>query len=142
MTPSDFDPLPGAKVLLVDDDPVIMTLTAAALRGREMLVTEASSGEEALRLLPDGLPDVIVLDARMPGGMDGFETCRALRALDIPGVETLPVLMLTGTNTEEYIEAAYKSGATDFLAKADYSRQNPCTLLIGRLRNLLRAARL
>ena len=142
MIPSDFDPLPGAKVLLVDDDPVIMMLAAAELRGKGMIVHEASSGEEALRRLPDGLPDVIVLDASMPGGMTGFETCRCLRALDIPGVESLPVLMLTGTNTEKYIEDAYKSGATDFLAKADDSRQNSWTLLVGRLRNLLRAARL
>ncbi len=63
------------KVLLVDDDEVTLLLTSIALRERGFAVTEATSGERALRLLGDWLPDVVVLDAVMPG-LDGFATCR------------------------------------------------------------------
>ena len=52
------------KVLLVDDDEVNLLLTSIALRERGFAITEASSGEKALRMLADWSPDVIVLDAR------------------------------------------------------------------------------
>ena len=63
------------KVLLVDDDEVTLLLTSIALRERGFAVTEVTSGERALRLLGDWLPDVVVLDAVMPG-LDGFATCQ------------------------------------------------------------------
>ena len=66
------------KVLLVDDDEVTLMLTAQALRGRGFEITEANSGERALAMLADWTPDVIVLDAMMPG-LDGFDTCHELR---------------------------------------------------------------
>ena len=68
----DTDDLPERpKVLLVDDDEVNLMLTAEALRDRGFDITEASSGERALAMLGDWLPDIIVLDAMMPG-LDGF----------------------------------------------------------------------
>ena len=78
-------------------------------------------------------PDVIVLDAIMPG-LDGFETCR--RARRMPGFEKVPVLMLTGLEDEASITRAFEAGATDFFVKA-----TQWALLAGRLRYLLRAAR-
>lgn len=70
------DELPARpKVLLVDDDEVNLLLTAVALRDQGFAVTEASSGAAAIRVLTDWLPDIVVLDAVMPG-LDGFETCR------------------------------------------------------------------
>lgn len=80
----DDDLLVQPKVLLVDDDEVNLLLTAIALRERGFAITEATSGERAIQLLADWLPDVVVLDAVMPG-LDGFETCRALR--ELPGFE-------------------------------------------------------
>ncbi len=128
------DDLPGLpKVLLVDDDEVNLLLTSIALRERGFFVTEATSGEKAIELLAEWLPDVVVLDALMPG-LDGFATCRKLRAL--PGVESLPVLMLTGLDDDASITRAYEAGANDFFVKsAQWS------LLAGRLRYLLRASR-
>jgi CheY-like chemotaxis protein len=77
------DDLPGQpKVLLVDDDEVNLLLTSIALRERGFAITEASSGEQAIRMLGEWLPDVVVLDALMPG-LDGFQTCRELR--NLPG---------------------------------------------------------
>jgi predicted signal transduction protein with EAL and GGDEF domain/CheY-like chemotaxis protein len=130
MNPSDADPLP--KVLLVDDDEVNLLLTSTALRERRFAVTEVSSGEMALRLLTEWSPDVLVLDAMMPG-LDGFATCEALRKMS--AFNTLPVLMLTGLDDDVSIARAYKSGATDFFVKS-----NQWSLLAERLKYLLRSA--
>src|SRR5881628_538385 len=130
---ADDDSLEQPKVLLVDDDEVNLLLTAIALRERGFAVTEVASGEAAIRLLADWSPDVIVLDAMMPG-LDGFETCSELRSL--PGFETLPVLMLTGLDDDASITRAYQAGATDFFVKS-----TQWSLLAGRLRYLLRASR-
>ncbi|MEP6874323.1 MAG: response regulator, partial [Burkholderiales bacterium] len=121
------------NVLLVDDDEVNLLLTSIALRERGFAITEATSGEQAIQILADWLPDVVVLDALMPG-LDGFQTCRALRAL--PGFESLPVLMLTGLDDDASITRAYEAGATDFFVKS-----TQWSLLAGRLRYLLRASR-
>ena len=121
------------KVLLVDDDEVNLLLTSIALRERGFAITEATSGEHALEQLGMWVPDVVVLDALMPG-LDGFETCRALRAM--PGFESLPVLMLTGLDDDASITRAYEAGSTDFFVKS-----NQWGLLAGRLRYLLRSSR-
>ncbi len=121
------------KVLLVDDDDLALMLTAEALRGRGFEITEAGSGEQALAMLSDWTPDIIVLDAMMPG-LDGFDTCHALR--ESPGFENMPVLMLTGLDDEASINRAYQVGATDFFVKS-----TQWSLLAGRLRHVLRSAR-
>ncbi|MES2091282.1 MAG: diguanylate cyclase, partial [Pseudomonadota bacterium] len=121
------------KVLLVDDDEVNLLLTSIALRERGFAVTEVSSGEQALHSIREWLPDVVVLDAVMPG-LDGFATCQELRQL--PGYESVPVLMLTGLDDEASITRAYEVGATDFFIKC-----NQWSLLAGRLRYLLRSSR-
>jgi predicted signal transduction protein with EAL and GGDEF domain/DNA-binding response OmpR family regulator len=130
---SDDDSLGQPRVLLVDDDEVNLLLTSIALRERGFSITEATSGERAIQVLADWLPDVVVLDAMMPG-MDGFQTCRELRAL--PGFESLPVLMLTGLDDDASINRAYEAGATDFFVKS-----TQWSLLAGRLRYLLRSSR-
>ncbi|MFM2058566.1 MAG: hypothetical protein RLY71_2951 [Pseudomonadota bacterium] len=129
----DEEPL-QPRVLLVDDDEVNLLLTAAALRERGFAVTEATSGEQGLRQLASLTPDVVVLDALMPG-MDGFMACHELRQL--PGFEMTPVLMLTGLDDDASIQRAYEAGATDFYVKAPQ-----WSLLAGRLRYLLRTARM
>ncbi|QPF73139.1 EAL domain-containing protein [Roseateles sp. DAIF2] len=121
------------RVLLVDDDEVNLLLTAIALRERGFDITEATGGEEALRMMAEWSPDMIVLDAMMPE-LDGFDTCTRLRAL--PGFESTPVLMLTGLDDEASITRAYQVGATDFFVKS-----TQWSLLAGRLRYLLRSSR-
>ncbi|MDQ6630119.1 MAG: EAL domain-containing protein [Pseudomonadota bacterium] len=129
-----FDDIPERpKVLLVEDDEVTLLLTSVALRDQGFAVTEASGGEQALASLMDVLPDIVVLDAVMPG-LDGFQTCRSLRVL--AGFESLPVLMLTGLDDDASITRAYEAGATDFFVKS-----TQWSLLAGRLRYLLRASR-
>ncbi len=129
----DEDQLEQPRVLLVDDDEVNLLLTSIALRERGFAIEEASSGSDALRRISEWLPDVVVLDAVMPG-LDGFQTCQELRTM--PGYESIPVLMLTGLDDEASITRAYEVGATDFFVKS-----NQWSLLAGRLRYLLRASR-
>ena len=121
------------EVLLVDDDEVNLLLTALALRERGFRIVEAESGEKALEMLSEWTPDIIVLDAMMPG-LDGFETCAELRRR--PGTDAVPVLMLTGLDDDASISHAYEVGATDFFVKA-----TQWSLLAGRLHYLLRASR-
>ena len=136
MTPPPFvdDQIPSRpRVLLVDDDEVNLMLTAMALRERGFVITEAASGEKTLALLADWTPDIVVLDAQMPG-LDGFDTCRRLRAM--PAFEQLPVLMLTGLDDDASIARAYQAGATDFFVKS-----TQWSLLTERLSFLLRSSR-
>jgi len=121
------------EVLLVDDDEVNLLLTSLALRDRGFAITEADSGEAALAMLRNWVPDIIVLDALMPG-LNGFDTCRAARLL--PGYENVPILMLTGLDDDASITRAYTAGATDF-----YVKSNQWSLLVGRLQYMLRASR-
>jgi predicted signal transduction protein with EAL and GGDEF domain/DNA-binding response OmpR family regulator len=136
MPPPPFnepDPIGQPRVLLVDDDEVNLLLTSLALRDRGFLITESDSGERALELLLDWTPDIVVLDAQMPG-LDGFDTCQRLRAM--PGFEQVPVLMLTGLDDDASIARAYQAGATDFFVKA-----TQWSLLTERLNFLLRSSR-
>jgi PAS domain S-box-containing protein len=130
----DFQLPAQPEVLLVEDEESILILTAAALRKFGFKVSEVSSGEDALARLRDWSPDIIVLDAMMPGGLNGFDTCRQLRLT--PGFENMPVLMLTGLEDDASITRAYEAGATDFFIKS-----NHWSLLSGRLQYLLRASR-
>ena len=131
--PGDEPAASAARILLVDDDEVNLLLTALALRDRGFEVTEASSGEQALEMVASWTPDIIVLDAMMPG-LDGFATCQAVRAM--PGFDGVPILMLTGLDDDASITHAYEVGATDFFVKV-----TQWSLLAGRLRYLLRASR-
>jgi predicted signal transduction protein with EAL and GGDEF domain/DNA-binding response OmpR family regulator len=127
------DDTPNPLLLLVDDDEVNLMLTEHALLQRGFRVNKAESGERALQLLSDMTPDMVVLDALMPG-LDGFDTCRRIRAL--PGFDNLPILMLTGLDDDQSIQRAYDAGATDFFVKS-----TQWSLLAGRLLYLLRSAR-
>jgi predicted signal transduction protein with EAL and GGDEF domain/FixJ family two-component response regulator len=124
----------AARVLLVDDNEVNLMLTAIALRERGFEVIEVNSGAKALESLDAVAPDMIVLDALMPPGIDGFETCQILRTRG--GYAQIPVLMLTGLDDDASIERAYRAGATDFFVKS-----TQWSLLAGRLRYMLRASR-
>ncbi len=120
------------QVLLVDDDEVNLLLTGLALRDRGFDIVEASSGDQALQMLASFTPDLVLLDALMPG-RDGFDTCRALRELS--GLENLPVLMLTGLDDDASINRAFNAGATEFFVKT-----TQWSLLAWRMQYMLRAA--
>ncbi|MFO0121849.1 MAG: response regulator, partial [Inhella sp.] len=123
------------RLLLVDDDASSRLVAQAMLRQHGFAVDTAASGEAALTLLAgtaDPLPDLILLDAVMPG-LDGFQTCERIR--EMPGCEALPLVMLTVLDSDDAVDRAFQVGATDFVAKGTSWR-----LLAARLRHQLRAA--
>ena len=89
------------RVLTIDDDDARRMLTVLTLEDRGFSVSEAEDGHQAIAALESARPDVILLDALMPG-LDGFETCRKIRALS--GTEHLPILMVTGLDDEDSID--------------------------------------
>ena len=116
------------KALVVDDDPDLLPLLALVLRQAGFLVVEATSGERALALVAEEVPDVVILDANLPR-IDGFEVCRRLRAAG----DSTPVLMLTVRSDEEDVVRGLEQGADDYLTKPF----SPRTLL-ARVRALVR----
>lgn len=101
------------SLLLVDDDPMAIHTLAKALQGlgRQRFAT---SGLAALQLAREAPPDLILLDAEMPG-MSGFEVCEALSA--DPALSHIPVIFITSHNDEASEEAGLSLGAVDFIAK-------------------------
>ncbi len=102
------------RVLVVDDSRVQRRILAVSLRRRGYAVTEAGSGEEALRLCRETPFDMLLSDWVMPG-MSGPELCRAFRAL--PEVRYGYVILLTAKSDKNEITAGLEAGADDFLAK-------------------------
>ncbi len=102
------------RTVLAEDDPLMQTVLAAALRQchHEVLVT--SDGVSAWQAIAEARPELAVLDWQMPG-LDGIEVCRRLRALD-PRAHTF-VLMVTGRESGEDLAEALDAGVDDYLVK-------------------------
>ncbi|WP_038048181.1 HD-GYP domain-containing protein [Thermus caliditerrae] len=98
------------RVLVVDDDPVQRLLLMRALAPLEVEVQEARNGQEALDLLRDGLPHVVLTDLHMPL-VDGLELTRRIKALD----PLLPVILLTADGERGVRLRGIEAGADDFL---------------------------
>ncbi|KXX63764.1 hypothetical protein AY586_03565 [Marichromatium gracile] len=101
-------------MLVVDDDAPTRGLICGALRRRGFAVEAAADGAQALECFARIQPDLVLLDVCMPG-VDGLEVCRRIRALEVETVT--PVIMVTGADEVETIEAALEAGATDFMVK-------------------------
>ena len=127
---STSKPPSQAKVLVVDDEAIIRHLMVRVLADLGHQVIEASSGEEALRLVDEEQPDLILLDIMMPG-VSGIEVCRQLRANRRS--ETIPIIVVSGANAKQGLEESIIAGADDFLAKPIA----PLELMV-RVRSILR----
>lgn len=103
-----------ARILVVDDAPVNLKLLEARLTAEYFDVTLAMSGPEALAICGQGRIDVVLLDVMMPG-MDGFETCRRLKA--DPATAHVPVVMVTALDQPADRIRGLEAGADDFLTK-------------------------
>ncbi len=101
-------------VLVVDDDRGFRFATGKALKATGFDVIEASCGEEALSMLDEKLPDIVLLDAVMPD-IEGFEVCRKMR--ERRDTRVTPVMILTGLGDMDSVNQAFESGATDFIVK-------------------------
>jgi len=102
------------SILLVEDDPLDAELSRHELEHFGHRVTVVHSGEEALACFAEQMPDLVVTDVRLPG-MDGCELTRRLKLQVHPN--WLPVLFLSGVQTDEVLVEAYRAGADDFITK-------------------------
>lgn len=104
----------GEIVLVVDDSPEALGFLTRALEEAGVTVLVATSGEAALGIAEKVTPDVVLMDAVMPG-LDGFETCRRLTTL--PGTAHVPVIFMTALTETEHVVHALESGGVDYLTK-------------------------
>jgi DNA-binding NarL/FixJ family response regulator len=100
--------------LVVDDSPETLRLLTDALDGAGMTVMVALDGAAAMRIVDQITPDIILLDAVMPG-MDGFETCRRLKR--DAGLSNVPVIFMTGLAETEHIVRGLEAGGVDYVTK-------------------------
>jgi DNA-binding NarL/FixJ family response regulator len=100
--------------LVVDDSPETLRLLTDALDGAGMTVMVAMDGAAAMRIVDQITPDIILLDAVMPG-MDGFETCRRLKR--DAGLCNVPVIFMTGLAETEHIVSGLEAGGVDYVTK-------------------------
>ena len=100
--------------LVVDDSPETLRLLTDALDGAGMTVMVALDGAGAMRIVEQITPDIILLDAVMPG-IDGFETCRRLKR--DTGLADVPVIFMTGLSETAHIVRGLEAGGVDYVTK-------------------------
>lgn len=102
------------KILAVDDTPETLGLLTEALEKAGLTVLVARDGESALGLLGEITPDLVLMDAMMPG-LDGFETCRRMK--QAPHSAHLPVIFMTGLSETEHVVEGLAAGGVDYITK-------------------------
>lgn len=102
------------KVLIVDDEPTIVTIIEDLLRSNGYDTLPAGSAEEAEEVMKRNLPDLILLDVMMPK-TDGFEFCKKLKS--DPAYQNIPVIFVTVMKSKEDIEKGKELGAADYIPK-------------------------
>lgn len=102
------------KILVSDDDQNVRLLTRQCLEAEGMIVVEAADGLETLDVFVRERPDLVFLDVEMPG-MTGLEVCERIRQL--PQGETIPIMIVTGSDDRKSIDAGFKAGATQYKTK-------------------------
>jgi len=111
---SEHKDQPVPTVLVVDDNPQNLELLLAYLEDVQCKPLSATNGPEALEMVRQHSPDLLLLDVMMPK-MSGFEVCRRLK--NDPVTESIPIIMVTALNEIGDIERAINSGTDDFLSK-------------------------
>ena len=120
-------------LLVVHDDSIMRLMLRRALERDGYRVVEAADGQTAMAEFVKHQPDMVLLDAVIPG-MDGFEVCRWLR--EQSDGERCPCLLITGLNDDASVDRAFAAGATDFITKPIH-----WAVLRQRVRLLLQASR-
>src|SRR5210317_54244 len=103
-----------AKILVCDDDQNVRLLTRQCLETDDMAVVEAANGLEAIDIFVRERPDLVFLDVEMPG-MTGLEACQRIRLL--PQGESIPIMIVTGSDDRKSIDEGFDAGATQYKTK-------------------------
>ncbi|WP_280154665.1 response regulator [Piscinibacter sp. XHJ-5] len=111
---ADIDGASAEVVLIVDDVPDNLSVLHDALDESGYTVLVATSGEAALQRAAQAQPDIVLLDAVMPG-LDGFEVARRLKAR--PDTAHIPIVFMTGLTETEHVVAAFQAGGVDYVTK-------------------------
>lgn len=120
----------AATILVVDDTPANVKLLVDLLASRGYQAVAAASGEQALALIAESPPDLVLLDIMMPG-LSGYDVCRRIRAE--PGTALLPVVLCTSLDPKQERINGIEAGADDFLPKPIQQQE-----LFARVKSLLR----
>jgi CheY-like chemotaxis protein len=103
-----------ARILIAEDEPDIRELVAFTLRFAGHEVTSTSNGEEAVQMASKLIPDLILMDVRMPR-MTGYDACRVMKAS--PALKDIPVVFLSAKGQESEIATGLAVGAEEYLLK-------------------------
>ena len=122
---------PRSRVLVVDDDPEIVTFLATLLELEGIESQVATSAAAALSLLDRGLPSLVLLDIAMPD-RDGLDLCRELKK--DPRTRDVPVFVVSARPGKDVVERALAAGAEEFIRKPFENQE-----LIARIRDRLSA---
>src|SRR3989440_1976136 len=109
-----IEPKKRDVAIVVDDSPETLRLLTDALDGAGMTVMVALDGASAMRIVDQITPDIVLLDAIMPG-MDGFETCKRLK--HDAGLSNVPIIFMTGLAETEHIVRGLEAGGVDYVTK-------------------------
>jgi two-component system KDP operon response regulator KdpE len=116
------------KILVVDDEPRVVRLVSEVLKAVGYEVLSASSGAPAIEMVAMEQPDLVLLDIRLPRGLDGYQVCRRIREFS-----DVAVIMLTAKATDGDILSGFDAGADDYLTKPFNAKE-----LVARVRAVLR----
>ncbi len=105
----------GKKILVVDDKEESRVLVGKVLRLRGYEVIGVGTGEDAVNKAQTELPDLILMDIRLPGGIDGLEATRRIKA--IPQLAHIPILAMTASVRPEDEQRALGEGCSGFIRK-------------------------
>jgi two-component system KDP operon response regulator KdpE len=100
------------KILIVDDEPRVVRLVSAVLQALNYQVIAATNGDPALEMVALEQPDLVLLDIRLPGELDGYGVCRRIREFS-----DVAVIMLTAKAQESDVLQGFDAGADDYLTK-------------------------
>lgn len=119
----------NASLLIIDDDPGMTDLLSGALKHLGFEVAVANTGEDGIRMIKRAPPQIVVLDLIMPG-MDGWQTCEAIRRFS-----SLPILVLSPLDKPAVVASILDAGADDCMLQPV-----SLSLLVGRLKKITRRA--
>ena len=118
-------------ILVIEDDKFLRELISRKLIGEGFDVLEAVDGEEGIKKIKEGKPDLVLLDLILPS-IDGFEILTRVR--DDPEVSSIPIIILSNLGQREEVEKGLKLGAIDYLIKAHFTPGE----IIEKIKNVLK----